>query len=67
MNVFDSLAIEDISQIVELAWSDSHPFQTIQSQFGLSEDEVVELMKKEAGLFLYYMWSIRVNIYRSTL
>ena len=36
----------DISRIIEMAWEDRTPFDAIEDQFGLSHDDVVNLMRK---------------------
>ena len=36
-----------IDRIIEMAWEDRTPFDAIKFQFGLTEDNVKALMKKE--------------------
>ncbi len=38
----DQIAID---RIIEMAWEDRTPFEAIALQFGLSEDEVIKLMR----------------------
>ncbi|MFN5620842.1 MAG: TIGR03643 family protein, partial [Flavobacteriales bacterium] len=38
---------EDIDRIIQMAWEDRTPFDAIRVQFGLKEDEVKALMKRE--------------------
>jgi len=34
---------EDISRVIEMAWEDRTPFEAIETQFGLSEPDVIKL------------------------
>lgn len=56
-----NLKKEDISRIIEMAWEDRTPFGAIEFQFGLSEDEVIELMRKEMKSSSFKMWRKRVS------
>ena len=38
---------EQIDRIIEMAWEDRTPFDAITDQFGLKEQDVIELMRKE--------------------
>ena len=42
--IFDN---QKIDRIIEMAWEDRTPFEALLYQFGLSEQEVIELMRKE--------------------
>ena len=50
-----------IDRIIEMAWEDRTTFEAIQYQFGLSEDEVVALMRKEMKASSFRMWRKRVS------
>jgi len=50
----------DIDRIIEMAWEDRTPFDAIKVQFGLSENEVKELMKNELKFSSYVLWRKRV-------
>lgn len=52
---------DEISRIIEMAWEDRTPFGAIEFQFGLSEDEVIELMRKEMKTSSFKMWRKRVS------
>lgn len=56
-----SLSEEDIDRIVEMAWEDRTPFDAITAQFGLSEKEVIELMRREMKPSSWRMWRARVQ------
>jgi len=51
----------DISRIIEMAWEDRTPFGAIEYQYGLSEEEVITLMRKELKKSSFNMWRKRVS------
>jgi uncharacterized protein (TIGR03643 family) len=51
----------DIDRIIEMAWEDRTPFDAIFLQFGLREDQVKALMKKELKFSSYRLWRNRVE------
>ena len=51
----------DIDRIIEMAWEDRTPFDAIQFQFKISEQEVIEIMRKEIKLSSFKMWRQRVQ------
>ena len=55
------LPIHDIDRIIEMAWEDRTTFEAIEIQFGLSEKEVIELMRKEMKASSFKMWRKRTN------
>lgn len=56
-----NLTERDIDRIVEMAWEDRTPFEAIEAQFGISEDEVIKLMKQEMRLRNWKKWRARVQ------
>lgn len=52
---------EDIDRVIEMAWEDRTPFEAIQYQFGLSESDVVTLMRQELKRSSFNNWRKRVN------
>lgn len=44
-----------------MAWEDRTPFEAIKNQFGVSESEVIKLMRKELKESSFKMWRKRVN------
>lgn len=52
---------QDIDRIIEMAWEDRTPFEAIQMQFGLSEKEVIALMRKEMKSSSFSMWRKRMS------
>ena len=55
------MPIEDIDRIIEMAWEDRTPFEAIEYQFGLSEAEVIKLMRNELKRKSFERWRKRVN------
>lgn len=56
-----SLTSLDIDRIVEMAWEDRTPFEAIAFQFGLSEKEVIALMRREMKASSFRMWRKRMK------
>ncbi|MBT3741556.1 TIGR03643 family protein [Polaribacter sp.] len=48
-------------RIIEMAWEDRTTFEAIEFQFGLKEQEVINLMRKEMKLKSFKMWRKRVQ------
>jgi uncharacterized protein (TIGR03643 family) len=55
------LTAEDTDRIIAMAWEDRTPFEAIEFQFGLSESEVVELMRNNLKPSSWRLWRKRVN------
>ncbi|WP_339610447.1 TIGR03643 family protein [uncultured Planktosalinus sp.] len=53
--------LSEIDRIIEMAWEDRTPFEAIEFQFGLNEQEVISLMRKELKLTSFKMWRKRVQ------
>lgn len=51
----------DIDRIIEMAWEDRTPFEAIHIQFGLSESDVIKLMRIELKESSFKLWRKRVN------
>ena len=51
----------DISRIIEMAWEDRTPFEAIETQFGLKENDVREIMRRELKISSFKMWRERVS------
>jgi len=56
-----ALTAADIDRIIEMAWEDRTPFDAIEVQFGLSEAEVIALMRREMKPASWRMWRQRVH------
>ena len=55
------LSQEDIDRIVEMGWEDRTPFDAITFQFGVSEQETIEIMRAEMKPSSFRMWRKRVQ------
>lgn len=52
---------EDISRIIEMAWEDRTPFEAIEYQFGIKENEVRKIMRTHMKESSFKMWRERVK------
>lgn len=55
------LSPEEISDIIQMAWCDKTSFDDIKDQTGLSEKEVIDLMKNNLKESSYVLWRKRVK------
>jgi uncharacterized protein (TIGR03643 family) len=60
-NSENQLSSISIDRIIEMAWEDRTTFESIYFQFGLKEQEVIDLMRKEMKLKSFKMWRKRVQ------
>lgn len=56
-----TLTAPDVDRIIEMAWEDRTPFEAIFLQFGLTEAEVIKLMRREMKASSWRMWRARVQ------
>lgn len=61
MTKIKELTEEEIDRIIEMAWEDRTPFDAIQAQFGISEGETIEVMRRNMKLSSFKMWRARVQ------
>ena len=52
---------EDLDRVIEMAWEDRTPFEAITYQFGLSEPEVIQIMRTHMKPSSFRMWRKRVS------
>lgn len=55
------LDTQALDRILEMAWEDRTPFDAIEAQFGLSEKQVIALMRREMQPSSFKMWRKRVS------
>jgi uncharacterized protein (TIGR03643 family) len=60
-SVFENLSTSDTDRVIEMAWEDRTPFEAIFAQFGLKEQEVIELMRSQLKPASWRMWRARVQ------
>ena len=51
----------DTDRIIEMAWEDRTPFEAIDFQFKLKEQETIELMRRELKPQSFKRWRKRVQ------
>ena len=56
-----TLPSEDLDRIIEMAWEDRTPFEAIEFQFGLSEPQVIAVMRQEMKASSFKLWRKRVS------
>jgi uncharacterized protein (TIGR03643 family) len=59
--VLKTLTPEQTNRIIEMAWEDRTTFDAIKQQFGMAEQEVIALMRKEMKPSSFRMWRERVQ------
>lgn len=52
---------DKIDRVIEMAWEDRTPFDAIEFQFGLKENDVRKLMRKHLKESSFKMWRERVK------
>ena len=50
-----------LNRVIEMAWEDRTTFEAIEFQFGLSESEVIKIMRKYLKVSSFRLWRKRVN------
>jgi uncharacterized protein (TIGR03643 family) len=61
MRLSEELTVMDTDRIIEMAWEDRTPFSAIEHQFGLTEADVIQLMRSELKRSSFNRWRKRVN------
>ena len=56
-----SLNEADTSRLIEMAWEDRTPFDAIERNFGLSESQVIAIMRTELKRSSFNLWRKRVT------
>ena len=51
----------EIDRIIEMAWEDRTTFEAIEIQFGLNQQDVIKLMRKEMKPSSFKMWRERTK------
>lgn len=52
---------DQIDRIIEMAWEDRTPFEAIEFQFGIKENDVRKIMRKHMKASSFKMWRERVK------
>ena len=56
-----ALSAGDISLVIQLAWEDRTSFETIMERVGVTEAEVIRLMRSELKPSSFNLWRQRVK------
>lgn len=51
----------NINRIIEMAWEDRTTFDAIKKQFGVSESEVIKIMRNNLKKSSFRLWRKRVS------
>ena len=54
------LTLEDIERVVSMAQEERKPFEVIKEEFGISENEVTEIMRKHLSKDNFELWKKKV-------
>lgn len=52
---------EQLSRIIEMAWEDRTPFEAIQHLYGVTEPDLIALMRRELKSSSFRLWRERVS------
>ena len=56
-----TLSPGDVSVVIQMAWEDRTTFETIYERMGLSEPEVIRLMRTELNPSSFRLWRMRMK------
>jgi uncharacterized protein (TIGR03643 family) len=56
-----NLTDEDVTRIIGMAWEDDVPFEAIEAQYGVPEDDVIALMRRRLKRSSWKLWRERVQ------
>jgi len=60
-NMIATLTAEEIDRIIEMAWEDRTSFEAIQRQFGLNQQAVIAVMRRELKPRSFQRWRARTQ------
>jgi uncharacterized protein (TIGR03643 family) len=55
------MSASDVSAVIGMAWQDDTPFEAMALQFGLSEEQVIALMREHLKARSFRVWRMRVR------
>lgn len=55
------LSQQDLSRVIEMAWEDRTPFEAIEKLFGVTEPQVINLMRTNSKPKTFKNWRERVS------
>ena len=51
----------ELDRIIEMAWEDRTPFEAIEQQFGINQDDVIKIMRKNLKRKSFQNWRERTK------
>ena len=60
-NNLSKLSYGDISAAIQMAWEDRTTFETIRERIGISESDVIKMMRTELKSGSFKLWRKRMN------
>ena len=55
------MEIIDIDRVIEMCWEDRTPFEAIEHQFGLKEEDAIKIMRNNLKSKSFKVWRKRVS------
>ena len=55
------MEIMDIDRVIEMCWEDRTPFEAIEYQFGLKEEDAIKIMRNNLKPKSFKVWRKRVS------
>ncbi len=56
-----NLSDEEIDRIIQMAWEDRTTFDVIEKQFGINQDYVIKIMRKNLKRSSFELWRKRTS------
>ncbi len=56
-----TLSAGDVSAVIQMAWEDRTSFETIHERVGLTESEVIRLMRMQLNPSSFRLWRMRMR------
>ena len=56
-----NMEIIEIDRVIEMCWEDRTPFEAIEHQFGLKENDVIKIMRNNLKPKSFKVWRKRVS------
>ena len=54
-------SLQQTDRIIEMAWEDRTPFEAIEQQFGINQDDVIKIMRKNLKRKSFQNWRERTK------
>ena len=55
------MEITEIDRVIEMCWEDRTPFEAIEHQFGLKENDAIKIMRNNLKPKSFKVWRKRVS------